>query len=62
MPPETSVTVDPDTVHTDVVRELKLTARVELADALTVNGDVPNVWFESPANVMVWLSGVTVKL
>jgi hypothetical protein len=39
----TRVTVDPDTdtVQTDVVSELKLTVRGEVADALTGNGAVP---------------------
>jgi hypothetical protein len=62
VPPETSVTVVPDTVHTDVVCELKLIVRPEVADALTVKGEAPNVWFESPPNVIVCLSGFTVKL
>jgi hypothetical protein len=53
VPPEISVTVDPDTVHTDVVCELKLTVSPEVEDALTVNGAAPNVWFESPPNVIV---------
>jgi hypothetical protein len=53
VPPATSVTVVPNTVHTDVVCELKLTVRPEVADALTVNGDAPNVWLESPPNVIV---------
>ena len=57
VPPATSVTADPDTdtVQTDVVSELKLTVSPEVVDALTGNGAVPNVWFESPAKVIVWL-------
>jgi hypothetical protein len=62
VPPATNVTVDPDTVHTDVVCELKFTANPEVADALTVKGAAPKVWLASPPNVIVWLSGFTVKL
>jgi hypothetical protein len=40
-PPESSVTVEPETVHTDGVVEAKLTARPELADAVNVNGAAP---------------------
>jgi hypothetical protein len=53
VPPATSVTVDPDTVHTEVVCELKLTARPDVADAVTVNGAAPNVLLASPPNVIV---------
>jgi hypothetical protein len=41
VPTATSVTVEPDTVQTGDVVEAKLTARPELAVALTVNGAVP---------------------
>src|ERR1035441_6248872 len=54
VPAATSVTVVPDTVQTGVVCELKLTVSPELAVALTVNGAVPSVLFESVPNVMVW--------
>jgi hypothetical protein len=54
-PPATSVTVDPDTVHTAVVCELKLTGKFEVADALTVNGAVPYGSLGNPAKVIVWL-------
>jgi hypothetical protein len=57
-----SVTVAVDTVQTDGVLEVKLTARPEDAVALTINGAVPNAWFERAPNVMVCTSGVTVKL
>jgi hypothetical protein len=53
VPPESSVTVAFDTVHTEVVWELKLTGRFEVADPLTVNGEAPNVWLESVPNVIV---------
>ena len=57
------VTVVPETEHTvGVAFELKLTARVEEADAFTVNGADPKTLSESGLNVMVWLAGVTVKL
>src|ERR1039457_1046801 len=62
VPTETSVTVAPDTVQTDVVCELKLTGKPELALALTANGAVPKTWFERAPKVMVWLPpGVTWK-
>ena len=40
-PVATNVTVDPDTVQTSVVCELKLTGRPDEADALTGNGAAP---------------------
>jgi hypothetical protein len=40
VPTETSVTVDPDTVHTVEEVEAKVTARPDDAVALTVNGAV----------------------
>ena len=62
VPAATSVTVEPDTVQTAVVADAKLTANPEEAVALTVNGGVPSVWFESAPKVMVWLPCVTWKL
>jgi hypothetical protein len=62
VPLAASVTIAFVTVHTEVVWELKLIDRFEVADALTGNGAVPNVWFESVPKVIVWLSGFTVKL
>ena len=41
VPTATKVTVVPDTVHTEVVVEAKLTASPDDAVALTVNGAVP---------------------
>ena len=56
------VTVVPETEHTvGVAFELKLTARVEEADAFTVNGADPKTLSESGLNVMVWLAAVMVK-
>jgi len=62
VPTAASVTVAPDTVHTDVVCELKLTGNPELAVALTAKGTLPNAWLASDPNVIVWLAAVTVKL
>jgi len=62
VPAATSVTVEPDTVHTAGVVEPKLTVRPEDAVALTANGAVPNGWFESVPKAMVWLPFVTWKL
>ena len=42
VPTATSVTVVPDTVQTDVVCEVKLTANPDDAVALTANGALPN--------------------
>jgi hypothetical protein len=61
-PTATSVTVAPDTVHVAGVVELKVTASPDDAVALTVNGAVPNAWFESVPKVMVWLPCITWKL
>ena len=41
VPAATSVTVEPDTVQTSVVCELKLTGKPDEADALTENGVAP---------------------
>ena len=56
------VTVFPETVHTVVVVDVKLTAKPELAVALTVNGAAPNVCPGSAAKVMVCVSLSTPKL
>ena len=61
-PPATIVTVLPETVQTEVVVEAKLTARPELAVALTVNGAAPYVTSLSAPNAMVCAAGFTVKL
>jgi hypothetical protein len=53
VPPATNVTVDPDTVHTDVVCEPKLTVRPDVADAVTVNGAAPKVWLDNVPKVIV---------
>jgi hypothetical protein len=53
VPTATSVTVVPDTVHTAVVVDAKLTANPDDAVALTVNGAVPNASFGSAPNAIV---------
>jgi hypothetical protein len=62
LPTATSVTVAPDTVHTPVVVDEKLTASPDDALPLTPNGALPNARFESAPKLMVWLPGVTWKL
>jgi hypothetical protein len=42
VPTATSVTVTPETVQTDAVFEANVTARPELAVALSANGAPPN--------------------
>jgi len=64
-PPATIVTVlplVPEVVQTEVVVEAKLTARPELAVALTVNGETPYVTLLSAPNVITCDAGFTVKL
>jgi hypothetical protein len=62
VPTATKFTVDPETVHTAVVWELKLTARPEVATALTAKGADPNARLDSVPNVIVWAAFVTLKL
>jgi hypothetical protein len=66
VPPLTSLTVVPDdalaTVQTEAVVDVKLTVRPEVAVALMVTGADPNAAFDRVLKVMVWVSGVTVKL
>ena len=62
VPTVASVTRLPDTVHTAVVVEAKLTASPEVAVALRVNGGAFQAWLDSGANAMVWLACVTWKL
>jgi hypothetical protein len=54
VPTAVRVTVNPDTVQTGAVLELSVTTRPEDAVGLTGNGAVPNGWFESIPNVIVW--------
>ena len=58
LPAATNVTVFPNTVHTVVGAEVKLTGRSELAVALIVNGG-PSGWFDSAPKAIVWLAFVT---
>ena len=61
-PTDSSVIVEPDTVHTPEVVEAKLTARPEEAVALSAGGVAPNAAPGRVANVMVWLPASTWKL
>jgi hypothetical protein len=62
VPPPAIDTVAPVFVHTVDGPALKLTGNCEVADALTVNGDDPNATLDNAPKLIVWLSGVTVKL
>src|SRR5580704_17293406 len=62
IPTPTSVTVFPATLQTAVAVEVKLTAKPELAVALTRNTGCPYLLFANAPKVMVWLSCVTWKL
>jgi len=53
-PPVTIVTVVMETVQTGSVEEAKLTARPELAVALTVNGRTPKLTLLNGRKVIVW--------
>jgi len=58
-PPAMIVTVlplVPEVVHTEVVVEVKLTAKPELAVALTVNGAAPKVTALKALKVMLWVA------
>src|ERR1035437_2832534 len=61
VPTETSVTVEPATVQTGAVSELKLTGRPDVAAALTANGAALKGCAASAAKLMVWLACVTWK-
>jgi hypothetical protein len=61
VPGVTSVAVVPETAQTDGVREVKLTARPELAVALKVT-DVPCTWVAMGAKVRVWLRATPVPV
>jgi hypothetical protein len=62
VPMARSVTVAFNTVQTEVVWEVKLTGNPDDAVALTANVPAAMASLESVSNVIVWLSGVTVKL
>jgi hypothetical protein len=53
VPAATSVAAAPDTVHTPVVDEVKVTVRPELAVAVSVTGPVPRVADAGAMKVMV---------
>ena len=63
VPVETSVTVVPETVHTDNVCDEKVTVSPEVAVADTPNGgeDANDLLLRVP-NVMVWFAVATTKL
>jgi hypothetical protein len=53
VPVSTSVTVVPDTVHTDGVGVLNVTVKPEATVADTANGAVPKTWFGNAAKLIV---------
>ncbi len=61
VPPVSRVAVLPETVHTLGVEDAKLTARPELAVAVSVTVP-PAVCAGMALNVMVWLAGFTTML
>ena len=61
-PTDSSIIVEPDTVHTAEVVEVKLTARPEEAVALSAGGVVPSAALASAGKVMLWPPCVTRKL
>ena len=56
VPPPTKVTVEPATVQTAVVVEVKVTDNPEVAVAATVNAAAPNVLLPRALNEIVWLT------
>ena len=62
VPAETRVTGVPLTVQTGVVVEAKLTARPELAVAVSVTGPLPKAMAAGCPNVRVCAACVTLKL
>ena len=54
VPTARMVTVLPDTVQTDVVVDVKLTGRPELAIAVTANGATPRATLLKGKKVMAW--------
>jgi hypothetical protein len=61
VPIATIVAAVPETVQMEVVVEVKLTAKLELAVAESVSG-VPTFWTPRGAKVMVCASPLTVKV
>ena len=59
VPVATKVTVVPETVHTGVVSDEKLTGNPDDAVALTVNGDATSVRSASAPKLIDWLAAVT---
>jgi len=61
-PTASNETVDPETLHTDVVVETKDTVRPELALADGVKDPLPMALFVRELNVMIFAPRVTAKL
>ena len=61
-PGATRVTVEPDTVQTDVVVEANATARPELAVAVSVNAGALKARPAGALKLIVWLPLPTVKV
>jgi hypothetical protein len=53
VPSATSAAVVPETVHTDVVLEVNVTGKFELAVALTVIGEADKSWLGNAAKLIV---------
>ena len=62
VPTETIVSVVPDTVHTDVVDDVIVTARVEVADADKETVEPEYVWLPGEVNEIVWVALLTVTV
>lgn len=62
LPAATNVTVDPDTVHIEVVVDENVTARPEVVVAATLNGALPNVFPDNVPNVIVWAAFATANV
>ena len=58
VPGATNVTVLPETVHTDVVSDEKLTGNPDDAVALTVNGNAASVRSARAPKLIVWSAAV----
>ena len=62
VPADTSVSVEPFTVHTGKVVEAKLTVREEVAVADSVRGEASSVWLPGPVKLMLCGVPKTVKV
>ena len=57
-----TVTITPETLHTEVVFDANATVSPELATAPIEKGELPTGTLASVPKVMVWVVGDTVKL